>query len=331
MIKKAMTAQHQEKPHRVTVLAYDGLCTFEFAIAVEVFGLPRPKFKHWYDFRVCGLEHGALHATGEIQLTPGVGLLALDDADTIVIPGWRGVDSVPPAKLIQRLIRARDRGVRFLTICSGVFVLAYAGFLDNRRATTHWIYADRLQKQFPKINVDPDVLYIDEGQYVTSAGSAAGLDMCLHVVRQDFGAEIANRVARRLVIAPHRDGGQAQFIERSVDNRPSPLAGLLDWMQSNLHRPLKVESLAKRIAMSKRTFERRFSESTGLPPGEWLKQQRLKHAKDLLICGSGPIEQVAQQVGFGSAENLRHHFRNHVGVSPREYRRRFSLTGEIGE
>lgn len=312
---------------QVAILAYDGLCTFEFSLAVEVFGLPRPEIGHLYDCRVCALESGPLKATGGVTVSADFGLEILQKADTIVIPGWRGQDVIPPDELLNALRSAFQSGARVLSVCSGVFVLAHAGLLDGKRATTHWMYANRLASLFPHIEVDPSVLYIDEGQVVTSAGSAAGLDMCLNVVRQDHGAEIANRVARRLVIAPHRDGGQAQFIEQPVDASDARFAGLLEWIRSNLEQTLTIPLLAERAAMSGRTFERRFRQVTGQAPGAWIRRQRLALACKLLESGSGSVESIANQTGFGSAENLRHHFRNNLGVNPLQYRKRFSVNG----
>ena len=319
------------KVKQVAILAYDGLCTFEFSLAVEVFGLPRPEIGQLYDCRVCALEAGPLRATGGVTVSADFGLETLQKAETVVIPGWRGQDVVPPDELLNALRTAYQSGARVLSVCSGVFVLAHAGLLDGRRATTHWMYADKLASQFPQIEVDPAVLYIDEGQVVTSAGSAAGLDMCLNVVRQDHGAEIANRVARRLVIAPHRDGGQAQFIEQPVDASDARFAGLLEWIRDNLDQSLTIPLLAERAAMSGRTFERRFRQITGQAPGAWIRRQRLAVACKLLESGRGSVESIASQTGFGSAENLRHHFRNNLGVNPLQYRQRFSVNGFGGD
>src|SRR5437660_7574360 len=224
--------------HRVIALVYDGLCTFEFAIVVEIFGLPRPELPvDWYRFSVCSLEGAPVRATGGVRVTATSGLRALRGGETIVIPGWRDPDEIPPTALLNALRRAHDRGARLMSICSGVFVLAAAGLLDGKRATTHWMYADRLRPRYPDIRLEPDVLYVDEGSILTSAGSAAGIDLCLHVVRRDFGAEAANHVARRLVVPPHRDGGQAQFAVRPVPpDESNGLARVLQWAQSHLNR-----------------------------------------------------------------------------------------------
>src|SRR5262245_32972176 len=242
--------------HRVVALAYDRLAMFEFGIVTEAFALPRPELDvPWYDFSVCSIDMKPLRATGGITVRVNGGLSALRRADTIVIPGWRDADEPPPDALLDSLRRAHRRGARLLSICSGVFVLAAAGLLDGRRATTHWRYAERLAARFPKIRVEPDVLYIDEGRVLTSAGSAAGIDLCLHVIRKDYGARIANQVARRLVVAPHRDGGQAQFIPSPVPREPARgLSALTEWAQANLHRRLTVELLARQARMSSRSF-----------------------------------------------------------------------------
>lgn len=312
--------------HRVAVLAYDGLCTFEFAIAVEVFGLARPELgDHWYrSFRVCAVDRGALRATGGVRIAVDGGLPALARADTIVIPGWRDPDERPPEVLLAALRRAHGRGARLLSICSGVYVLAASGLLDGRRATTHWRYLDHLRATHPGIALEPDVLYVDEGQLLTSAGSAAGIDLCLHLVRRDFGVATANAVARRLVMPAHREGDQAQYLHRPLPARERhSLAPLLDRVRSRLHEDWPVPRMADEAHLSPRHFARRFQETTGTSPGEWLLTERLGAARDLLEAGDTAIELVAERCGFGSAATLRHHFRTRLGVSPNDYRRRF--------
>jgi AraC family transcriptional activator FtrA len=249
----------------------------------------------------------------------------LASAGTIMVPGWRGVDTPVPLQIIEALRKAYSRGARLLSICSGSFVLAATGLLDGRRATTHWRYAEALQRCFPRIQVDPAVLYVDEGQILTSAGSAAGLDLCLHLIRRDYGPAAANQVARRLVIAPHRDGGQAQFLERPVDAcERGSLAALMDKLRSRLHKPLSIANLARLAAMSERTFMRRFRAATGMTPGEWITRARVDRARELLESSALPMDQVAMRAGLGTSATLRHHFRRKVGVSPAEYRKRFS-------
>jgi AraC family transcriptional activator FtrA len=252
------------------------------------------------------------------------GLSALRRAGTIVIPGWRDADERPPEALLRAVRAAHARGARLVSICSGVFVLAAAGLLDGRRATTHWRYVDRLRERHPRVRVEPNVLYVDDGDVLTSAGSAAGIDLCLHVVRRDYGAEVANQVARRLVVPPQREGGQAQYVPRPVRSRSDgqALAGVLDWAQARLDQSLTVESLARRAAMSPRTFARRFREETGTTPHQWLTHQRLLDAQRRLEATSDSVDSVAQEVGLGAAA-LRLHFRRALGTSPVAYRRRF--------
>jgi len=306
----------------VACLVYEGLCAFEFGIAAEVFGLPRPEMGGgWYRFVTCAAEPGPFAAIGGLRVTPEAGLEALSAAGTIVVPGWRGE---PAAELLEALRAAHARGARLVSICSGAFLLARAGVLDGLRATTHWRYAQELQAHHPGLRVEPDVLYVDEGQVLTSAGSAAGIDLCLHIVRRDHGPEIANQVARRLVMPAHRNGGQAQFIERPVPPRPdSRLAGLIGTLEGRLDQPLSVASMAALAAMSERTFIRRFREATGRTPADWLIGARVERARELLEGGGAAIDAVAAASGFGSAATLRHHFRRKVGLSPAEYRSRF--------
>jgi|SRR5579871_2005391 len=313
-------------PHRVVVVAYHGLCTFEFGIAVEIFGLRRPEVKvPWYQFQVCSLEAGPVRATGGVTIHAVAGLHTLRRADTIVIPGWRDADERPPDALLDALRGAHRRGARVVSICSGVFVLAAAGLLDDRRATTHWRDARRLAAKFPRVRVEPDVLYVDEGQVLTSAGSAAGLDLCLHIVRRDYGAEIANQVAKRLVVPPHRDGGQAQYVADPVHaDATRGLARVLEWVHANLQRNLTVASLARHARMSARSFARHFRAETGTTPHRWLTHQRLLAAQRRLESTDDSIDEIAEQVGMQTAATLRHHFRARFRTSPAAYRRRFT-------
>lgn len=318
------------KKHLVVALAYDRLCTFEFGCTVELFALERPELGvDWYDFAVCAIEPGPIRAAGGItvQAPYAPELLAL--ADTIVIPGWRDADEAPPPALLDLLRAAHARGARLCSICSGVFVLAAAGVLDGQRATTHWRYAERLAQRHPRIRVEPDLLYVDNGQVITAAGSAAGLDMLLHLVRRDYGARVGNMVAQRLVIAPHREGGQAQFVPRPVaPSEGGRLSRLLDWLRGNLALPHTVAAMAERAAMSPRTLQRQFQQATGLGPVDWLIRERIALVKELLEAPEVPLAQVAERSGFGSMESLRHHFRRVAGTSPGAYRRRFGLGGQ---
>jgi AraC family transcriptional activator FtrA len=254
----------------------------------------------------------------------------LATAGTIVIPGWAGIDVPVPHAILEALRRAHARGARILSICSGAFVLAATGLLDGRRATTHWRYAEALQRRFPKVGIDANVLYVDEGSILTSAGSAAGLDLCLHLVRRDYGSKIANQVARRLVIPPHREGGQAQFLERPVEDRArgaeprGSLAVLLDKIRKRPGERWHIADLARLAAMSERTFMRRFRAATGLSPADWVTRARVDAARELLENTGLSIDHIAEQCGLGTPTTLRHHFRKKVGVSPAQYRKRFS-------
>jgi AraC family transcriptional activator FtrA len=311
----------------VAALAYQGLAPFELGIVVEVFGLKRPEIGvPWYRFQVCALERGPLRATGGITVRARGGLAGLGAAHTIVIPGWRSAEEPPPAALVRTLQRAHARGARLVSICSGVFVLAATGLLDGKRATTHWRYAERLRARFPRIRVEPDVLYVDEGDILTSAGSAAGIDLCLHIVRLDYGAAIANDVARRLVVPPHRDGGQSQYVPAALRiDRKQSLARLLDHVQAHLDLPWTVESFARKAALSPRTLARRFREETGTTPHEWLTHRRVLSAQRRLETTGDSMDEIAEAVGLHTAETLRHHFRRRLRTSPSAYRRRFSL------
>lgn len=312
------------EPDIVGILAYNGLCTFEFGIAVEIFGLPRPEFNFpWYTHRIVSVEN-PMHVAGGIQVVSGFGLESLKDARTIIIPGWRNRDERPPQALLDALHEAYNRGTRLLSICSGVFVLAEAGLLDGKRATTHWRYTDELAMRYPGIDVDPNVLYVDNGQIITSAGSAAGIDACLHLVGRDYGMQVANVVARRLVMAPQRAGGQSQFIPSPVAQKPrNEIAPVVDWALQNLDSPLSVSQMAERALMSERTFLRRFSDAMGSTPKAWLLQVRMNLARELLEGNLLSNEQIMERCGFGSMESFRAAFRKTVGVSPSSYRRNF--------
>ncbi len=312
--------------HLVAIVAYDQLCTFEFGCAVELFALQRPELGvDWYEHAVCAAEPGPLRAMGGIQVQAPRGLATLRRADTIVVPGWRNADEVPPEPLLRAVRTAAARGARVCSICSGVFVLAHAGLLAGKRATTHWRYAERLAARFPDIAVDASALYIDEGQVITSAGSAAGLDMLLHLVRRDHGARVANQVAQRLVMAPHREGGQAQFVPRPMPRTvDSPIARLMDWLRENPRAEHTLASMAARVHMSVRTLQRQFQEAAGCSPLDWLVGERIAVAKDLLESHPGlDMDAVADLAGFGSVESLRRHFRQRGLPAPSRYRQEF--------
>ncbi|WP_379039545.1 transcriptional regulator FtrA [Methylobacterium marchantiae] len=307
-------------------LLYDGLCTFEFGIVAEVFGLPRPEMgRAWYRFASCAIEDGPLRAHGGFTLTPDHGIELIDHADIIVVPGWKGADEPVPEDLCRRLRTAHERGARLASICSGAFVLAATGLLDGGSATTHWRYAQALQERHPEVAVDHASLYQSHGRVLTSAGSAAGLDLLIEIVRQDYGPEAANSVARRLVMPAHRTGGQAQFLERPVPvRRNSEVSPLLDQMRAALGASWPLTRMAEECRMSLRTFVRRFTEATGSPPGEWLAAERIEEAKRLLTAGRLDIDEIAAAVGLGGADTLRHHFRKRIGISPGEFRTRFA-------
>jgi AraC family transcriptional regulator, transcriptional activator FtrA len=310
--------------HHVAALVYEGLATFEFGIVVELFGLPRPELDPWYTFEVCALEKGPLNATGGVSILPRRGLSGILEADTVIVSGWRSPDEQPPRRLIRALVAAHERGARLVSICSGFFVLAATGLLDGRRATTHWRYIDMVRHMYPRIHLEPDVLYVDEGDLLTSAGSAAGIDLGLHIIRKDFGTLAANTVARRMVVSPHREGGQAQFIDKPVSGQSSPwLAHLLDWVQTRLGDPISVDQLARQANTSKRTLSRRFAVALGTSPLDWVTNLRVRHAKDLLETTDLSVEEIADNCGFKSTPTLRHHFRARVALSPNAYRRRF--------
>lgn len=316
-------------PNRLVVaLAYEGLCTFEFGITAEIFGLARPEMgADWYRFLPCAERPGRLATNAGLAVQVDNGLDVLAEADTIVIPGWRADGEPPSACLTKALHDAYARGARLVSICSGAFLLAATGLLDGRRATTHWRYAERLQAAHPAIAVDADILYTGADRIFTSAGSAAGIDLLLHLVRLDFGPDAANSVARRMVVAAHRSGGQAQFIERPViAHANSPLEGLLDRLRQDPTHPWTLAQMARTAAMSERTLARRFQKELGASPLAWLTLQRIAVARDLLETTDLPIERIAEKAGMGSATNLRLHFTTHLGIPPNLYRKQFRRT-----
>lgn len=322
------TSAARAAKHLVVALAYDQLCTFEFGCTVEVFALDRPELEvNWYEFAVCAVARGPIRARGGITVTAPYAPDLLDHADTIIVPGWSSIDAPVPPSIIKKLRAAYARGARLCSLCSGVFVLAAAGLLDGKAATTHWRYAKKLKERFPLIDVQANALYVDTGQVITAAGSAAGLGMLLHIVRTDFGAKVGNLVAQRLVIAPHREGGQAQFVTRPIQPAQpytsSGLAALLDWLRANLRAPHSISSMAKQAHLSPRTLQRKFQEMTGFGATEWLISERVAFAKELLEAAETPLAQVAEAAGFGSDESLRRHFRRLVQCSPSAYRKRF--------
>jgi AraC family transcriptional activator FtrA len=314
------------KRHTVAALVPSHISPFELAVACEVFGFDRSYLASpWYRFLVCAVEGGPVTTDMGFTIETPYRLEHARRADTIIVPAGVGVDSDPPEAMLEALRAAHRRGARILSLCTGAFALAAAGLLDGRRATTHWAYADQLAERYPDVKVDPRVLYVEDGNIMTSAGTAAGIDLCLHVVRLDFGAEVANAVARRMVVPPHRDGGQAQFVDQPVpvSDGDGMLAEVLTWMEEHLDEQLSVEELARRAAMSPRHFARRFRAVTGTTPHQWLLTQRVLYAQRLLERTDEPVELIARRVGFGTAQNLRQHFQRIVGTSPVAYRRTF--------
>ena len=321
------------KNHLVVALAYDQLCTFEFGCTVELFALQRPELEvDWYQFAVCAAEKGKIRAAGGITIEAPYSLSLIDKADTIIIPGWRNPDELPAPALLKKIRDAHRRGARICSICSGVFVLAAAGILSGKTVTTHWRYAEKFSRQYPDIELKTNALYVDQENILTSAGSAAGLDMLLHLVRKDHGPRIANLVAQRLVVAPHREGDQAQFMPRPMPkDEHARLAKLMTWIRTHPELPHDLNSMAKRAAMSIRSLQRHFNETTGLAPGAWLIRERVAIAKELLESPDISLSQVATMAGFGSEESMRRHFRRMVNTSPLHYRKQFSdVTQDAG-
>ncbi len=317
-------AKLPQKHPLVCAIAYDGLCTFEFGIAVELFALARPEFENWYSFATVKAEPGPIRAVGGFTLEAQDDLSLLQGASLIIVPGWRGADTPVPVALCEALRAAYSKGARIASICSGVFVLAAAGLLDGKSATTHWRYTDKLAERYPAINVDPDVLFVEGDRVFTSAGSAAGLDLGLHIIRQDFGAQVAASVARRLVLPAQRDGGQRQFVPRP-EPKPragSGLAALQDRIRGSINEDWPIERMASVAATSGRTLARRFHEEAGTTPLNWLKGERVSRASELLENGTIPLSDVWEICGFGSAETFRREFRKTMGVPPVRYRER---------
>lgn len=309
--------------YSVSVLAFDRISPFHLSVPGAVFadrhpGLPK------FDYRVCAMEPGELRTTGGFSVLAEHDLSALA-ADIVIVPSWRDPAERPPDGVLEAVRTACRNGSTILGLCLGAFVVAEAGLLDGRRATTHWAFADEFRRRFPAVVLEPEVLYVEDGPVLTSAGTAAGLDCCLHLLRRLYGTEIANGVARRLVVPPHRQGGQAQFIVRPLPetSRDSRLQNLFEWMRANLDQAHDLDSLAARAAMSRRNLSRHFRALTGGTLGEWLLAERLAYVQRLLESSGQPIERIAALAGFGSPESLRHHFRIAFGVSPSAWRQTF--------
>ncbi|MFF5114793.1 GlxA family transcriptional regulator [Streptosporangium sp. NPDC000509] len=315
--------------HRIVMLAMDGVIPFELGIPPRIFGIAGGAAgEPLYEVLTCTVDGAPVRTDADFAIAVDHGAEVLADADTVVIPATHALGAISaegrlPAPVADAIARIRP-GTRLVSICTAAYVLAAAGLLDGRPATTHWNHTDHFQKLFPKVKVNPDVLFVDDGDVLTSAGVAAGIDLCLHIVRRDHGTEVANRVARRCVVPPWRDGGQAQFIERPI---PAPTAATTAptraWALERLHEPLSLGELAAHARMSRRTFTRRFRDEMGLSPGQWLILQRVELARRLLETSDLPVDGVALRSGFGTAASLRQHLQAAIGVSPMAYRRTF--------
>ncbi|MEU1075808.1 MULTISPECIES: helix-turn-helix domain-containing protein [unclassified Streptomyces] len=316
---------HASRTHRVVVIVDENSNPFELGCVTEVFGLRRPELgRELYDFTLCAPETDTLMRDGFFTLTGVAGLDAADSADTLIVPNRPDTDVPRRPAVLDAVRRAHARGARLVGMCSGAFTLAEAGVLDGRRATAHWQWAEAFRARFPSVDLRPDVLFVDDGDILTSAGSAAALDLGLHLVRRDHGAEVANAVSRRLVFAAHRDGGQRQFVERPVPDTPDEsLAPVLAWAQERLGAPLTVADLAARAAVSPATLHRRFRVQLGTTPLAWLISERIALACRLIERGERRLDVVARSSGLGTAANLRSRLRRETGLSPSAYRRRF--------
>ncbi|WP_432093334.1 GlxA family transcriptional regulator [Streptomyces sp. bgisy100] len=329
---EAQRTERPPRPHRVVVLAISGVIPFELGIPYRIFGKARTsEGEALYDVVTCSPEPGPVRTDADFAIHVEHGPEVLAEADSVVIPASYELGPVfeegrLPEPLAAAFARVRP-GTRMVSICTGSYVLAAAGFLDGRPATTHWSSTDHFQRLFPKVAVDPDVLFVDDGDVLTSAGVASGIDLCLHIVRRDHGVSVAHDVARRSVVPPHREGGQAQFVRRPVaEPQVATTASARAWALERLERPIPLRELAERESMSLRTFTRRFREEVGLSPGQWLVQQRVERARGLLEDTDLPVDRIARDCGFGTAASLRQHLQAALGVSPTAYRRTFRAT-----
>jgi transcriptional regulator GlxA family with amidase domain len=314
------------KTLNVCVIAFNGISPFHLSVPCLVFGKDRRVGDSpWFKLAVCAGEDGVLMTNAGFAIQCDHGLDQVTRADIVVVPSWRDVDARPPDAILDALNAAHARGALVVGLCLGAFVLAHAGLLDGKQATTHWAWAAQLAQDFPQIDVDAKVLYVEQDQVLTSAGVAAGLDCCIHIVRRAYGREIANTLARRLVVSPHREGGQAQFIDQPVPQGASDqrLSLLLDWLRANLGEALSIDQVAQRLAMSRRSFTRHFKQITGSTFGKWLTNERIKAAQQQLETTHDSVEKIATVCGFGTSLSLRQHFSAVVGVSPTSYRKTY--------
>jgi transcriptional regulator GlxA family with amidase domain len=314
--------------HRVVALCLDGVVAFDLSAPAQAFSsASHPDGLPLYEFSTCSLGGAPVRTTTGFAIAPQAGLEALAEADTVVVPGYAAVFDAPPAAVTEVLAAAAERGARVISVCTGAFALAHAGLLDGRRAATHWGWAEALAARFPAVEVDPAALYVDEGEVMTSAGVSAGIDLSLHVIRKDFGAAVGARVARRMVAPPHREGGQAQFIERPAAEDEGSLEQTRRWAAERLAEPLDVAAMARHAAVSPRTFARRFREETGTTPLQWLLARRVIEARRLLEETDLPVDEIAWRSGFGTPASLRDHFRRATETTPMAYRRSFRPAG----
>ena len=314
------------RENTIAVITFDGISPFHLSVPCATFGEDRtgvslPKF----ELLVCSVEKGTLQTSAGFSIETRYGLKDLAKAAIVIVPSWRDTAELPPKALLDALRKAHKRGALIVGLCLGSFVLAAAGLLDGREATTHWFWADELARRYPLINVKPDVLYVDVGDIITSAGTAAAIDCCLHILRRQYGAKVANYVARRMVVSPHRQGGQAQYIQQPVRDVSAidHFAEVLDWTRRNLHKSHSLDALSERALMTRRTFTRRFKQVMGMTVGAWILSQRLGLAQQLLETTDNPIDLIAEMAGFGSAVSLRQHFNFAFKISPSNYRREF--------
>jgi len=310
---------------RVAVLTFEGMAAYEFSCALEIFALPRPEIDHAYHCEALSIDNATVASTGGIQISVARNITALEEFGTVVVPGWPLSRNSVPDILKQSLLALHQQGGRLVSICSGAFLFAQVGLLDGKQATTHWRYAEAFKQRFPKVDYQGDVLYTEDERIFTSAGSSAGLDLCLHIVRKDLGYRKANKVARRLVMPPQRSGGQAQYVEAPVAAQHNHLSDTLAWAVSNIEHEITIDELAKRACVSRRSFDRQFRNNMDMSPKQWLIQKRIERASELLESTQLDIEQVAHQSGFDKAINLRHHFKIHKGIAPAQYRAEFGI------